>query len=331
MDSYDMSPGEAENRAREERDLRKELAMQNFFNSLQKSANMVGTIGGKMADTNVMDIKDDQRSLMLEEMMKDRRAKEAEDRAAQRIELTKALELKYPKLEKPDKPVYGETEVDGKVYSVNRNNPNDRILLGKATQKTASVDKPQEQKQFTPEQFKIVGFAKALDNADILLKYYDNTDIHNRKTAEIEDSWLYPERMVDDEVKSINQAQRAFINAKLRRDSGASISPAEFASESKRFFPQPGDSQAVIEQKAAARAQEIATIKAEAGEAYASTPNIPPKVPESSAYTKKTDGATAIAAPVERRIKIQAPDGSVATVPESKRDYYLKKGGKEVQ
>jgi hypothetical protein len=46
------------------------------------------------------------------------------------------------------------------------------------------------------------------------------------------------------------QAQRDFINAVLRQESGAVISPQEFANAQRQYFPQPFDSKAVKEQKA---------------------------------------------------------------------------------
>lgn len=53
--------------------------------------------------------------------------------------------------------------------------------------------------------------------------------------------------------RQARQAQREFVNAILRRESGAVISDTEFASASQQYFPQPGDGQAVIAQKRAAR------------------------------------------------------------------------------
>jgi hypothetical protein len=50
--------------------------------------------------------------------------------------------------------------------------------------------------------------------------------------------------------QQVEQAQRDFVNAVLRRESGAAISPTEFDSAKKQYFPQVGDSQAVIQQKA---------------------------------------------------------------------------------
>jgi hypothetical protein len=47
----------------------------------------------------------------------------------------------------------------------------------------------------------------------------------------------------------VEQAQRDFINAVLRRESGAVISDSEFRNARRQYFPQPGDSDKVIEQK----------------------------------------------------------------------------------
>lgn len=49
--------------------------------------------------------------------------------------------------------------------------------------------------------------------------------------------------------QQVEQAQRDFVNATLRKESGAAISNSEFESARQQYFPQPGDSPAVIEQK----------------------------------------------------------------------------------
>lgn len=61
------------------------------------------------------------------------------------------------------------------------------------------------------------------------------------------------------------QAERDFINAVLRRESGAVISPSEFANARLQYFPQPGDSPEVVERKAANRRIAIEGMRAEAG------------------------------------------------------------------
>ena len=61
--------------------------------------------------------------------------------------------------------------------------------------------------------------------------------------------------LVDSEKgQQLRQAQRDFLNAVLRRESGAVIADTEFASGAQQYFPQPGDGPAVIAQKARNRA-----------------------------------------------------------------------------
>ena len=60
---------------------------------------------------------------------------------------------------------------------------------------------------------------------------------------------LMPNVLKSEERQKYEQAQRNFINAVLRRESGAVISDEEFANARLQYFPQPGDSQGVIAQK----------------------------------------------------------------------------------
>lgn len=53
--------------------------------------------------------------------------------------------------------------------------------------------------------------------------------------------------------QSLDQARRDFINATLRRESGAAIADSEFDNADRQYFPQVGDSPAVIAQKKANR------------------------------------------------------------------------------
>lgn len=64
------------------------------------------------------------------------------------------------------------------------------------------------------------------------------------------------------------QAKRDFINAQLRRESGAAISPTEFDSANKQYFPTPGDSAEVIQQKAANRRAAVESMGREGGPSY---------------------------------------------------------------
>lgn len=57
--------------------------------------------------------------------------------------------------------------------------------------------------------------------------------------------------------QQLNQAKRDFLNAVLRRESGAVIADSEFANGDQQYFPQQGDSKEVIAQKK--RNRELAT------------------------------------------------------------------------
>jgi len=61
------------------------------------------------------------------------------------------------------------------------------------------------------------------------------------------------------------QARINFITAVLRKESGASISPTEFATAEKNYFPAPGEGETVIKQKQKARETAIKAMKVQAG------------------------------------------------------------------
>jgi hypothetical protein len=65
--------------------------------------------------------------------------------------------------------------------------------------------------------------------------------------------------------QQIEQAQLNFVNAILRQESGASIQSPEFESATRQYFPQPGDGDLVLKQKAQNRAVAIKALEIEAG------------------------------------------------------------------
>jgi hypothetical protein len=64
------------------------------------------------------------------------------------------------------------------------------------------------------------------------------------------------------------QAQRAFTEARLRKESGAQISASEYENDAKTYFAQPGDSQDVVERKRKSRQVVLNGLKFGAGKAY---------------------------------------------------------------
>jgi hypothetical protein len=60
---------------------------------------------------------------------------------------------------------------------------------------------------------------------------------------------VMPNFLKGSDRQNYEQAQRNFVNAVLRKESGAVISPQEFTSAQKQYFPQPGDNASVVAQK----------------------------------------------------------------------------------
>lgn len=65
-----------------------------------------------------------------------------------------------------------------------------------------------------------------------------------------------------------DQAKRDFINAALRKESGAAIGASEFANAEQQYFPQPGNGPDVIAQKRANRETAMKQIANAAGPSY---------------------------------------------------------------
>jgi hypothetical protein len=74
--------------------------------------------------------------------------------------------------------------------------------------------------------------------------------------------------MLSKEQQRVEQAQRNFVNAVLRQESGAVISEQEFENAKKQYFPQPGDKPEVIAQKRQNRKTAIEGFKKIAGPAW---------------------------------------------------------------
>ena len=64
------------------------------------------------------------------------------------------------------------------------------------------------------------------------------------------------------------QAQRAFTEARLRKESGAAIPQGEYDTDAKTYFAQPGDKPETVKRKRAARQAVLNGLKFSAGRAY---------------------------------------------------------------
>jgi hypothetical protein len=106
------------------------------------------------------------------------------------------------------------------------------------------------------------------------------------------------------EVKRALQAQRNFVNAVLRQESGAAIGKDEFDNARKQYFPQPGDDQSTIDQKKATRERVIQGFAKQAGpggQDVLSIYNAPPALSPPKNQPPALPAADAIAAEIARR------------------------------
>lgn len=77
-----------------------------------------------------------------------------------------------------------------------------------------------------------------------------------------------PNILQSDENQVYRQLQRQFTEARLRKESGAAIPPAEYQNDARTYFAQPGDSKTVLERKRAAREIVLNSLKISAGNAF---------------------------------------------------------------
>jgi len=101
---------------------------------------------------------------------------------------------------------------------------------------------------------------------DLRLVEREGTDFMQKIFSNIPFAGNY---LTSPEFKSYDQARRNFVNAVLRRESGAAIAESEFENANLQYFPQPGDTQQVVEQKRRNRELAIRLIEAGAGEGAA--------------------------------------------------------------
>lgn len=123
----------------------------------------------------------------------------------------------------------------------------------------------------TLDERKAMGFADRMSTSGALingnekagLKPWDQFVRGNDWIPDFAENWL-----VGEDFQKFDQARRDFVNAQLRRESGAVISDEEFGNANQQYFPQPGDTEQVLKQKAQNRKVVIDGMKRDAGPTY---------------------------------------------------------------
>ena len=138
-----------------------------------------------------------------------------------------------------------------------------RMDLARFTGAIAASNRvPASEKPLTEFQGKSMNFGTRSAEADKILRNtkYNPVSVEAvRKTGVVGNLFAAPE------TQKVVQAQRDFVNAVLRQESGAAISASEFENAQKQYFPQPGDSADVIAQKARNRETVIKGFARQAG------------------------------------------------------------------
>jgi len=139
--------------------------------------------------------------------------------------------------------------------------------------------KAAETKQLPATQYAAGGYARRLEQAEqVFDRLFDQG--YSRAESSQRLSSIMPKELQSDARQANDQAERNFVNAILRRESGAAIAPAEFENAQQQYFARPGDNPDVIAQKRANRLQALAALKAEAGKALDQIPLVAVPVAE---------------------------------------------------
>lgn len=134
------------------------------------------------------------------------------------------------------------------------------IEQNKRQAKEASMGKDSERLAAT--------FLKRMQSAEgsyggLLKEGYDPTSLSSRAQS----LSIFPEAFKGSKTKQAEQAEKNFIAAVLRKESGAAISPSEYEEAGKIYFPRAGDTPDVLAQKEQARRDVMEGMKLQAGPA----------------------------------------------------------------
>ena len=129
--------------------------------------------------------------------------------------------------------------------------------------------KEQNVKAPTVAQQTVAEYAARIEQANPTIKNLEKSIVGMNFASFITQTKL-PATLQSSDIQQYMQAARNFINAKLRRESGAVISASEFVEARQQYLPQPGDGAGVLKQKEANRNLVYASLRKAAGNAYQS-------------------------------------------------------------
>jgi len=120
-------------------------------------------------------------------------------------------------------------------------------------------------------------YNRGVDAERALLSVGDiGTDVYETLMSNVP---LFGNALISPEYQRYDQSRRNWVNAVLRRESGAVISDAEFENANRQYFPQPFDDETQLAQKAENRRTTMEGIRLGAGTARFYTPTYPMAAP----------------------------------------------------
>lgn len=192
---------------------------------------------------------------------------ERDPEAVAREQRAQALEVKKAGLLEERDPTTGQ-------FKAFRLDPEKLQAERRIEQLKQATARPQK---FNEGQWKAAGFGRRMESADQIIQSLEADPEFDVASPKIRAQKLLPTMLggvKDPKVQMFEQAQRDFINAVLRRESGATITPEEFANAEQQYFPQPGDSKEVLEQKRINRMQATQNLKTESAGAVDLIPSV---------------------------------------------------------
>lgn len=141
----------------------------------------------------------------------------------------------------------------------------EQLKLARSREAREAAKPVGSEKPPTGQQNRALGFFNRARQADDDLEAIEG-DINALGVVGQERLKHAPNALQSEAGQKYHQARRAFTEARLRKDSGATIKDSEYEADEKTYFPQPFDSKEVLEQKRRARANVLASLAAEAGD-----------------------------------------------------------------
>lgn len=132
-------------------------------------------------------------------------------------------------------------------------------------QKLEDEQRKQEIKPATEAQAKAAGFASRMAQTEEILTPLEQQGVSSANLGSMAaEGSLFGlgNYLTSEDFKKYRQAQQNWVRANLRKESGAVIGEDEMRDEITTYFPVPGDTPAVIEQKRKARAMAFEAVKA---------------------------------------------------------------------